>query len=303
MATTEKNDTASEIQKRKAAQLEEMKPETREIAKEFHGKLGECARGIVMVKYDIGRRIAAIVQDEDTYGTNAVEELASYLSIPGGAATLYDCKGVATAFDRKFVQELSAKPMRDGTFLAIQHWINLTQLSSAKDREKMLKWTIANSASAADLAREIAAGQGGKVKAHARAGGRKPAQPTSPVAGLLKVGSIGKQFTNFAEAVEDSVFEAIDKMPVDRMNEALLEKLQSTRETVEGTKERTEKVLEQIDKNIERVTAAIAHRAETPAEETDEEDADDSAKPKSSGGPPKASKGKKKAKRKKTAAA
>lgn len=296
----EKALTSSEIKKRRAALFNEMTKETQELVTACHQKLLDAGRGFVILRYDIGAAAAKMVAAPDTYGTSAVEQMADYLSFPGGSPALYDCKRVADMFDRTFVKDMQEKPLSDGSFLSLGHWIALTKLKKAADREKMLAWAVKHTASAVDLNREIDAGSGGTTGNSARAGGRPPAAPTSPVAGLLKVSSLGKTFSNYVTTVEKAVFDEFDHMDADRINEQLLEKLEAAHEELTELEKNAKGALARVDTNLERVRRILDKRAETPAE-TDEPAPKAAKAPKSKGGAAgrAESNGKKKAKKKK----
>ncbi len=256
-----KTDVASPVEKRRSQLLAEMTSATREVAKEFHGKLGTAARGVILVHYDVGKRVSDMVANEDTYGMNAVNQIAEFLSCQ--PMYLYSMKNVAEAFDRKFVESKTMKPMADGSFLTKQHWIEISKLTSASDREKMLKRTFANSLSSSDIEKEIQAGGSGKTKAHSRSGGKKPKSPTSAVAGLQKVFGLTQQWSNYMDVAEDAVFEAIDKMAPDSLNDAMLDRLKKTEEAAETLKEKADGFVKHVRKNIERVERVLKQR---PAE-------------------------------------
>lgn len=246
------------VEKRRSQLLAEMTPATKEIAQEFHELLGTAARGVMLVHFDFGCRIAAMVAEEDTYGMNAVNQLAEFLNVP--SQYLYQMKNVAESFDRKYVEAMTLKPMKDGNYLTKQHWIHLTQIQTQGDRDKMLKRVLRESLSANDLEKEIQAGSGGKTRPHSRAGGKKPAKPSSPFAGLQKVFGLSQQWKNFADVADESVFDAIDEMAPDNINEDTLTKLQTTEAAAVKVQEKAVDMVERIRKNIVRVQKVLKSR-------------------------------------------
>ena len=239
-----------------------------EVASEFEAKLGRGARSVVLLQYDMGARMTDIIKDEATYGSFAVQQLADYLNVPGGTTTLYNLRNLAQEFDRNYVKDWSAKPMANGRFLELAHWIALMRIKERKDQEKMLVRVLKNSMSANDLEKEIRAGSV-KTK-NARQGGRKPSRPSSAIAGLQKTFSMAQQLNRYEEVAEKDVFDVITEMPADEVTPALKERLEKTIKTLGETEEKAGAMKSRAEECLERVERVLSEKYEE-AEGGDEE--------------------------------
>lgn len=260
----------SPVEKKRLAILKEMSPATREVAQDFETRLGKVAHGIILTQYDMGSRIAEIMENEGEYGSGAVKQLSEYLNIAGGETTLYALRNFSESFDKDYVKEWSLKPMANGQFLSIGHWFKIMQLKDRKAQDKMLDRVFRESLSVNELEKEVRA-LGSKDKKNARQGGRKPATPTSPIAGLQTAFQIAQKWANLEPVLEESVFDAIDELPPDRINDALLEKLNETKSKLEEMAEKAQSAAERVGSNIERVETVLANKSQE-AEEGDGED-------------------------------
>lgn len=280
------------VEKKRADLLRDMTPAGREIAKEFEKKLGQGARGIVLIQYDLGAQLVNVIEHEADYGSNFVGQLADYLGIAGGETMLYALRNFADSFERKFVETETLAPLTDGTYLELGHWIKLTQLKEHSDVKKYLKRIREESLSVRALSREVAAANS-KLK-HTRQGGRKPGVPTSPIAGLQQTFSMAQKFANWEPVLEQSVCEPIEHMSAELVSDDLLTKLKMTHDKLLLMGKSTDKSIKYLERNIARVERILAARPkeEKPAKKAAPK-AEKKAKPK-----PKKAVGKKAAKAK-----
>jgi len=269
------------VAKKRLALLKEMTPATREVAQDFETRLGKVAHGIILTQYDMGSRVAEVMENEGEYGSGAVKQLAEYLNVAGGETTLYALRNFSESFDKEYVKEYSLKPMGNGQFLSIGHWFKLMQLKDRKTQEKMLDRIFKESLTVNELEKEVRA-LGSKDKKNARQGGRKPATPTSPIAGLQTAFQLAQKWSNLVPVLEENVFDSIDELPPDRVNEALLEKLNETKEKIEEMTEKGQSALERVTANIERVETVLANKSEEGSEEDGDEEGEEEAPKKKS---------------------
>lgn len=266
-------ETAIVASKQRNQVFKSMNPETQQVARELEAKISKVSNGIVVLQYQMGMRIAKVVEEEQVYGEGAVKQLADYLNNPGGATHLYNLKNFATTFTKDYVERTMERSMESGERLSVGHWIALSRIDDGAKREKMLERVFKHSMSANDLVREVTASGSGK---NVRQGGRKPQTPTSPTAGLQKTHSIAQQLNRFSEVAYDNVFGVIDEMDSEKMNETLLEKLEETKATLEETMEEAPKMIARIEKNIKRVTKVLAKKEKESLKDLESEDEDDS---------------------------
>lgn len=283
------------IEKKRMALLKDMTPATRKVALEFHTIHGKIANGMIMAQYDIGARIAEIVENEGEYGSGAIKQLAAFLNVRGGETALYALKGFAESFDKAYVREWSSRPMANGEFLAIGHWHRLQLLKDRKSQDKMLERIFSESLTVNELEKEIRA-MGSKDKRNSRTGGRKPAVPTSPIAGLQTAFQIANKWANLEPVLEANVFDAIDELPPDRINDALLDKLNETKTKLDEMVTKAQAASERVTTNIERVenVLALKNKAEDSEEAEEEEEEEKPEKPAKSAKPAVKNKKKKK---------
>ena len=290
------------IEKARLSVFKKMSPALQEIAKTFDEKLAKGATVIVVTMYDMGARLKEVVDDEGTYGSGAVKQLAEYHGISGGETALYAMMNFAKSFDKDYVKTNSLRPMANGHYMTLGHWLQLMKIQDDAKREKMLEKVLRESVSANDLEKEIRAGASGGTK-NARQGGRKPKAPTSPIMGLQKTFELANKFVRWDDVAQKSVFDNIDEMEPDKVTDNLLAKAKTTLEMVEKVGETAASMKEHLESNIERIEQVLETKAESAAEEYDEEEADPKpkkkVKPETNGKPEKNAKKEKDAKKKK----
>lgn len=268
---------ATAVDKKRAETLKAMTAETRKISEQIATKVSTVEAGRVLGAYNIGALLLPIKSNERDYGSNAVQQLADYHNISGGADALYRLMTFAETFDKEFVMAETRKPMANGTHMTVSHWVMLTRLSERSKVDKMLKRIFAESMSASDLEVEIRSGAAGSTK-NVRAGGRKPNVPTNPVVGLQRTISLAVKFTRWDEWAAQSVCSAIDKMPADSVTEALQEKLEATLASVQEANTTAESMVKTLQANLARVKNVLSHRTAVSAKESSTDKSVDEAK-------------------------
>lgn len=279
-----KEEAALPIEKQRKRTFEQMTPATKELAETVGKLMARGAKGSIITQYDLGAHLAEVVENETKFGDNAIQLLADYFAIKGGATTLYDLITFATEFEKPYVEQASQQLMANGASLTIAHWFALCQLKSVAEREKALKRIMHHSLSANDFQLEIRAGASGGTK-HTRQGGRKPRVASNPVVALQQTFQIAQKFKNFVKAAEKSVFDSFDELAPDKVNKDVLSRLENTLKTVTAARDSAENAVTRITKNIERCKKVLAKQPSA------------NGKPPSSKGANKANKKKKKIKR------
>lgn len=276
----EKKNTQLTVAEQKRIELfETMNGPTQEIAKEFETKLGKAAEGLVMIRYDIGARLIKVVGEESLFGTNAVQQIADYLNIPGGKTALYALKDFAKTFDREFVKAQIALPMSNGRPLDTGHFIVIARLTSKKEQEKLFKRVRQECISVNALEEEVRAAHDTK---NVRSGGRKPSVSTNPLSNLQKLAGLGKTLSNFLVPFGDATLSNLEEAAPDQINPRLLQKFEEAREQLETTVQEIGSTLELMKPVEERLHTVLDNNAaaskEEDAEAEDDED-DETAAP------------------------
>lgn len=253
------------VDKKRLAVYEQMNKDLRQVCDTMGERLARAAAGNVILNYDVGSMIGAVVAREPQFGSGAVELLAAYHGRP--ATVLYALRDFAASFDREFVADWSGREMKEGGFMTERHWMCLRQVAKREKQEKLLHRVINDSLSAADLER-IIRGEGIEKK-NIRTGYRKPSQPTSPLAGLQKFAGLTNTLINYEEQIaETSIFTAIDEMAPDDVNESLLSRLVDTATKVRKASERLSSADDRLTANIERIEGILSGR---PAAEDEDQ--------------------------------
>jgi hypothetical protein len=261
-----------------------MTPATQEVAQEIDGKMTKASQGVVMMQYDIGARIRSVIAEEAEYGSGAVKQLAEYLNIPGGETTLYNLRNFSETFDRDFVKETSARQMANGQHLTVKHWFQLMKVKEQKKIGTIVERVLKESISAEDLENEIRATGSGK---NTRSGGRKPKVPSNPLVGLRKALTLAQTFSRYEEAAIPSVFDAIDELDAERVDDKMLTTLTETREQAVTAKKAAADMITRIDDNIKRVKEVLAQKKEAAEEAYEEEEKAEKPKAEANGKPKK----------------
>lgn len=264
--------TPAEEARRKA--YEAMTPELRDVAQECERQIAKTAGSVIMLQYQIGARVLAVANDEQTYGPNAVQQLADYLGVRGGASYLYSLMNFARVFEADYVRTRSLRPMANGEHVTVSHWLQLMKIEDPQSRERMLERVYREALSANDLEREIRAGVAGPTR-HTRQGGRRPKVPTNPVVGLQSVCEAANRLVRFEEAAEKAVFDALDEIAPDRVTDALLARAEQALAAVREAGRKAEEMGRRLEDNVRRLRNVLtARRTVRPGGEGEGEEED-----------------------------
>ena len=245
--------------------LNSMTDAGRKLAKEIAAERASTASNIVLHQYDTGARLAKAIADEATYGSKFVEQLAEFLGFgEEGANGLYNMRNFAEAFPRDYVVKYSKQPMSTGGLMTVSHWMSLMRLEGNKNRDRWIKRIMNEGLTAKSLQQAIDGDKTSRRAGHAV--GRKPSVPSSPLAALQKTYSFAYQFVRLEPELEDKVFDRIDELSPDKVNDQLLAKLTETRDQVAQMHKASEKALKRIDANIVRCKRISKHSGNGHAE-------------------------------------
>lgn len=274
-ATATANNTLAPIEQASLKAYEEMTPELKKIANDIDKKLSTEARGVLLVFYDIGVMVRNILENESTYGQNAIELLATRFS--KSSSYFYNRKNFTKLFTREEVEkELAVKKMTNGNFLTPSHVEYLTTVSKAADRRKLLDRVFSESMSAERLQQEIQST--GVEKKNKRFGGRKPKKPATPLIAAQQVTQRFQMMENLIPIWQESMLDEIDSMePEKAANPVLLQKLQEAQQKAEDFEGELSNFLDRLRKNVKRIGGIVEERRETIAKAEKENKKDEAA--------------------------
>lgn len=270
-------------QQKREQLLAEMTPATRSVALDLEKKRAMIAKGGILIIYDMGARLRDVVDKPSEHGEEAVEQLSAYFDMgQKGPDELRDMKNFATEFTKDFVNEQIAKPLANGQFLSYKHFRMVMRLKSKKDQLKLLE-RARNECLSANALEDLI--QAEYARKNVRTSGRKPAKPTTPMAGLQKAFSQAQQLSNFlTQHMEESVFDPLKEMPPDEVNDTVLQRGEVFETQAVEAQHALEKALRQwvpVKERLLRVMSKKAEAAEKAAKtEAVESDGKPEAKPK-----------------------
>jgi hypothetical protein len=242
------------------------------VADDFQKKELAAAKGIVMIRFDMGAKLKEVIAEEATYGSNAVMELAKFL---GKSDTeLYAYKNVATVYDRDEVLAISERPMGDGNYISWMHLTAIVEIKKAPDRKKMWDRVFNESLSATQVKSEALASM--DKGSRGTGGGRKPAKPTSPLAGCQQVYNSALSFNNRVEVWQEATFDALDEIEPDKVDPMYVEKIKLALTEVETLSGNVSQVQDRLQKNLKRAEN-IVEKHQKEAEKAAEKAAKESA--------------------------
>lgn len=291
----------SAVEQARLAIFTAMTPDTQAVARELETTYSKVAMGFAISQYDVGARIVEVVDDESRFGqaSISVKQLAQYLNVHGGPGTLYGLANVARMFDREFVKTTSAKPMANGNFMSVGHWVCLTRLEDPKGRKALVSRILAEGLSVGDLEKEIQSGAAGSRK-NARAGGRNPVRPTSVMVGLQKTYQIANTWVRWQKVAVEDVAAGLDTIPPDKVDDAIIAKTRETIALVTKAEEAAAAVRSQLEAGLAHLEEVVDGRKDAAAKPPEYDEGE--ATPAATAGPAKKpglkKKGKKKVKKK-----
>ena len=253
-----------------------MTPALQEIAKDLETKVGDQTSSYVLFFHRIGTQLKTVVEDEATYGSKAVDQLAAYMGYSNNTK-LYGIMQFAEVIDRETVKTKAAVPMSNGQLMSLQHWINLSRVHEDKKRDKLIERVLKESLSALDIEAEVRATSAGK---NARSGGRKPVVSSNPVVGLQKIYKLDNTLARFAE-VTGGIFDQLDEMTAELVNDNMIEKAKQAHAAVLEANGATADMADRLEATIKNLEERLEEKreAEKEAKKVDPDEYDEDEKP------------------------
>ncbi len=243
--------------------LATMTDATRKVAEDCDRRFDLRHRGDTMTMYHIGSRMVDALDEakQGEYGSNAAKQLAAYITdLDGDTNLLYGLRTWALTYDEPFVKEWAEKKIGRGKRLSMTHWLNLSAMADATERQKTFDAVVTHGLSANDIALRL---RSGELKAkNVRAGGRKVSPPTSLLSGLEKLRSDMLKVDNYAKMCEKHVFGKLASMAMTEFTDTYVTKLEADKVTVAALRDRLSATDQHIDACLERAKSALAQKAE-----------------------------------------
>jgi hypothetical protein len=261
-----------QIERRRRRAFSSLSREGQDLAQRLDAKIVTEAAGIIVTAYDIGAYLVEALADEDRYGIDCLQQIATYLDFSGGVRALLEHVDFARAFTREFVIAQSRRLMPTGHVLTFAHWLALTRVVTEQDRQALLKKVFSESLSASQLASEIG---GLGVARPSRGPGRRPSVPTSPIILLQRFYDKAKGLTSVCKTLEKSVSRPLDELTDLQVSDVLLTQLQSAQKGALDARQKADEVAARLGGNIQRVRDMLSHAGGTDTANADQASARD----------------------------
>ncbi len=134
--------------------------------------VAETTREEASRRYDIGKLVRQVRDDEEKYGKRSVEALAMLLRFD--KSTLHDYANVATTWDDKEFKALLKKKTALGLGLRFSHLVVLAQVDDGRGRNALITRALAQNLTVRQLAEIVRAG----AAADGDAAASEPSAPT-----------------------------------------------------------------------------------------------------------------------------
>lgn len=250
--------------------LNQMTPALREVAVQMQTELTAGTRKAVQHFHRIGLLVDSVLSDQTNhYGAKAIDKLEAFLNIK--SATLRDYRAFARAFpDAAYVADMQNKLTANGLPLSVMHWIYASRLEDTREQKLVLDMAIRDGLTSTQLLEHIAGKQptGGGFNA-----GRRSKPPTTPVAGVTKIGKLAARLDNYIKEIADEhIFDPLAHLSADVVTPQLGATLQESRDRLASVIDSAQEAMRQLDTSLERV-ARIAQTlpADVPNDSTDAE--------------------------------
>jgi hypothetical protein len=225
------------------------------VALDFSTKEKAAAKGLALIKYDIGARLSDVVESEDVYGSDAVRQLSIFLG--ASESDLYACLNVARKFTREQVEQAASRPMSDGRHLSFHHLMHLASIQSEGERQRLTEVAQIEGWSTRQLAREIEAAGLGKTKSSN--GGRKPARPRSFLAAVQQM-TQNMQGFNHKTGNWTDVFDAVDEIAADNVDVMWVAKIEQALNEVIRLRDQLPEIRAKLLESLVWAEQALASR-------------------------------------------
>ena len=100
-------------------------------------------------------------------------QLAVYLAVDGGTKGLAMLRRWHDTVDEETVRSYTTRPMANGAYLTVEHWLAIVKIKDAGERQRLLDQTVAEGLSSRDLARRV---RGADSSKNHRPGAGRPVQ-------------------------------------------------------------------------------------------------------------------------------
>jgi hypothetical protein len=249
----------------------EQMPETlREIAVQMQREFTTGTRKIVHHFHRIGTLVDAVLTDASNhYGAKALEKLEIFLNVR--SATLRDYRSFARAFpDINYVLEQQQKLTASGLSLSVYHWIYASRLDDPREQKAVIDKAVRDGMTANELL-EFVSGIEAK-QAGSSTAGRSPKPPTTPVAGVTRIGKLAQKLNNYIiDIADDYIFDPLSHLSPDVVTAALSGTLVEARDRLMAMLESSQEALKSLNKSLERVNRIVAAQpADVDNDEVDE---------------------------------
>lgn len=188
------------------------------VLEEIRGMLQKVEAGSILARWEVGSRIAKVMEDESKYGEGAATKLSLALGID--EQHLYRCKNVAEIYAKDELQKLIERRGKTGRGITWSHLDELSRVPTAKARkvltEMVFEQALPVSALKIEIQRKL--GRRGKGKGRPRVGVKTPGGAIAVVARLA-----GNDSTIISDALPqlDKVLDA----PSDYADDGFLEEV------------------------------------------------------------------------------
>ncbi len=239
--------------------LERMNKDTQGIAIQILSFEQAAAQDFLLGRYDIGELAQRVIEDEATYGENALAQISEFANI-----AVPDLKGLAhltKEIEKETVQKYLAVPTKKGKFLTLTHWIAIAA-SPEKGRQKLIDRTIREGWSSTDLMNYVRASNSGSRAAGA---GRRPIPPKSIQMGVQKYFTMLTRLRSFDPLLEEHVLSRMDDISID--DKPMLSKLQAVFDLVSQELETLQNHKERLGSSLSAINTLINDTPATAEEE------------------------------------
>jgi hypothetical protein len=146
-------------QSRRNRVYREMDPNLRKTAAIVHARLRRANLRDLLTRHSIGRIVKEICLHPEIFGQNAGQELADFLGIPGGGATLVGMENFSDEYTEDFIIEQAREPMANGDFVSYAHFRELMRIKDRNVQRQFVNRVREEGLTLYQLRREIAAYQ------------------------------------------------------------------------------------------------------------------------------------------------
>lgn len=217
----------------------------RHVAIQFRDDHIQLAELDLLRCYDLGAELNTIAARPGMYGTEAVQQLAEYMSF--SESDVYLMRQMAGEFPRSVVEEAAERTTIEGWHLTSRHFLLVVGVKSESERMERLENLFTHPLSRRDLERQIKA-LGFEKKKRSRGRRRPETGPLSatPLRTFLDIAQRSASFNDRVDRWAGFVFDAVDEMPPDQITDrhvvairAAIDQVKHLSVNVEHTRQRS----------------------------------------------------------------